>query len=228
MVVKMNWKGHITLGILMGLPFISSPEQIFLLVAGALYPDLDHDVKSEIVQRGLYISGGLILVSILAYLFRPEYFNTGFFIAAILSGVIYITPYYAEHRGITHTFLSLGVMSIILGYLTFKLSVISPIMASLIALIMVTNNKLLGKSVAISVFAWVLYNMISTSFTTSQGLEFYIIPIAIGYLSHLVGDCMTPMGCRTLYPLNYTFHKKEGYFAIAIWVLLVFYVIKLA
>jgi inner membrane protein len=39
---------------------------------------------------------------------------------------------------------------------------------------------------------------------------------------------MTPMGCRTLYPLNYTFHKKEGYFAIAIWVLLVFYVIKLA
>ena len=49
------------------------------------------------------------------------------------------------------------------------------------------------------VFAWVLYNMISTSFTTFQGLEFYIIPIAIGYLSHIVGDCMTPMGCKASY-----------------------------
>jgi len=223
----MNWKGHITLGIIMGLPFISAPEQIFLLVAGALYPDLDHDVKSEIVQRGLYISGGLILVSILAYLFRPEYFNTGFFIAAVLSGLIYVIPYYAEHRGITHTFFSLGIMSVILGYLTFKLSIISPIMASLSALIMVTNNNLLGKSIAISVFAWVLYNIISTSFTTFQGLEFYIIPIAIGYLSHLVGDCITPMGCKALYPSNYTFRKKEGFFAVAFWVFLVFYVVKL-
>ena len=96
---------------------------------------------------------GLILVSILAYLFKPEYFNLGLFIASILGCLIYILPYYAEHRGITHTFLSLGFVSGILGYLTYKLSAISEIMAALAALIMVTNNNLLGKAVSISVFA---------------------------------------------------------------------------
>jgi len=211
----------------MGLPFISSPEQIFLVVAGALYPDLDHDVKSEIVQRGIYIAGGLILVSILAYLFKPEYFNLGLFIASILGCLIYILPYYAEHRGITHTFLSLWVVSSILGYLTYKLSAISEIMAALAALIMVTNNNLLGKAVSISVFAWVLYSLISKSFIAFHGLEYFIIPIAIGYLSHLVGDCMTPMGCKAMYPSKHIFRKKEGFFGLAIWLALVFYVIKI-
>jgi inner membrane protein len=67
---KMDWKGHTILGLIFGLPFISSPEQIFLVLAGALYPDLDHDVKEDIVKRGIYISLGLVLINILIYYFK--------------------------------------------------------------------------------------------------------------------------------------------------------------
>ena len=131
----MMWKGHTLLGLAMGLPFVSSPEQIFLLVAGALYPDLDHDVKSEIVNRGLYISAGLISINILLYFFEPSYFDIDFFVISIAVLLLYIIPYFASHRGVTHTFLCMILVSVILGFLTYKLSVFSPIIAGIIALL---------------------------------------------------------------------------------------------
>ncbi|AEH06994.1 metal-dependent hydrolase [Methanothermococcus okinawensis] len=224
----MNWKGHTILGIIMGLPFLSSPEQIFLVVAGALYPDLDHNVKSEIVKRGIYFSGVLILIDFLVYIFKPQYFDLGLFVGAVSILLIYLIPYFAEHRGITHTFLSLVVISPILGFLAYKLSIISPIIAGIIALIMVTNDKLLGKVIAICVFVWIgVYLIISevNPLITFQGMYHYIIPIGLGYLSHIVGDSLTPAGCNALYPLNYKFHKKEAVIIMVLWFLVVAYFI---
>jgi len=88
----MNWKGHTIFGIILGLPFLSSPEQIFLLVAGALYPDLDHEVKSEIVNRGLYFAGALVLINILLYLFKTQYFDMGFFVVSAAILILYLIP----------------------------------------------------------------------------------------------------------------------------------------
>lgn len=221
----MNWKGHVIFGIMMGLPFISSPEQIFLVIAGALYPDLDHDVKSEIVERGLYISGALVLISILVYIFKPKFFDLGFFIAAVSILILYLIPYFANHRRITHTLLGLIVVSSILGFTSYKIGSISPIMAGLLSLIMVTNDKLLGKVVAIGVFVWIALTVISQYLVNFDGFYHYAIPIGLGYLSHIVGDSLTPMGSKPFYPLNYKFRKKEGIAVIVIWAIVVLYLI---
>ncbi|MBP2143303.1 inner membrane protein [Methanococcus voltae] len=222
----MNWKGHVTLGIIMGLPFISSPEQIFLVVAGALYPDLDHDVKSEIVNRGLYIAGGFLALLILSYLFKPAFFNLDYFIAAILTALIYAIPYYADHRGLTHTFIAMILGSIALGYIVLKLSILSPIMACIIALIMVTNDKLLAKTISIAVASWIVFYFLIPPALNLQGLSHFAIPIFIGYLSHIVGDCVTPMGCKALYPLKRTLRRPEALIMGAFWLLAVIYVHK--
>jgi inner membrane protein len=225
----MNWKGHTIFGIILGLPFLSSPEQIFLLVAGALYPDLDHNVKSEIVERGIYFSGSLVLIDALIYIFKPHYFDLGLFIGAVSVLLVYLIPHFANHRGITHTFLSLIVISLILGFLTYKMSILSPIIAGIIALIMVTNDKLLGKVISICVFVWMgIYLIISdvqTTLVSFSGMWNYIIPIGLGYLSHIIGDSLTPAGCNALYPLDYKFHKKEAVLFIIAWFLIVVYLL---
>ena len=225
----MNWKGHTIFGIIIGLPFLSSPEQIFLLVAGALYPDLDHNVKSEIVERGIYFSGALVLIDTLIYLFKPQYFDLGLFVGAVSVLLLYLIPYFANHRGITHTFLSLIIISSILGFLTYKMSILSPIIAGIIALIMITNDKLLGKVISICVFVWMgMYLIISdiqTTLVNFSGMYHYIIPIGLGYLSHIVGDSLTPAGCNALYPLDYKFRKKEAIVILILWFLVVVYLI---
>ncbi len=225
----MNWKGHVIFGIILGLPFLSSPEQIFLLVAGALYPDLDHNVKSEIVKNGIYLSLSLVFISILTYLFKPQYFDMGLFIGAVSVLVLYLIPFMANHRGITHTFLNLIVVSLILGFLTYKISILSPIISGIIALIMVTNYKLLGKVIPICVFVWIaiylIISKINNPLISFSGMYHYIVPIALGYLSHIVGDSLTPAGCNALYPLNYKLHRKEAIFILIIWILSVLYLI---
>ena len=222
----MNWKGHTILGIIFGLPFISSPEQIFLALAGALYPDLDHDVKEDIVKRGLLISGGIVFINILLYFFDKHLFNVDLFILGVLILLIYLIPYFSDHRGLTHTFWSLLFVSSILGYLAYKLSFISSVFAGLISLLMVTNEVLLGRVMIFAVFAWAVLDILNPNINVNGAL-YYILPVVFGYLSHLVGDTMTPAGVRAFYPLsNYKLRKKEGYILVAIWALMAVYVWK--
>ena len=223
------WKGHTILGLAMGLPFISSPEQVFLLVAGALYPDLDHDVKSEIVNRGIYLSGGLVLINILLYLFKPSYFDIGFFVVSTAVLILYLIPYFANHRGITHTFLCMLVVSAILGFLAYKLSVFSPIIAGIIALSMVSSEKILGKVIPICIFVWIVIYLIFSGvkhpLINFPGMYHYIVPVGIGYFSHILGDSLTPAGCNALYPLNYKLYRREGIILMGVWILLLLLVI---
>jgi len=216
------WREHTVLGLVMGLPFVSSPEQIFLLVAGALYPDLDHDIKSEIVNRGMYVSGGLVLLNILFYLFKPSYFSITFFIISLAVLILYIIPYRASHRGITHTFLCMCIVSVILGFLAYKLSVLSPIVAGITPLIMVSNKKILSEVVPLGILIWiVLYLIFSKGISPLidlPGVYHYIVPVGIGYFSHILGDSLTPAGCNALYPIEYKFHRREGILLIGGWI----------
>ncbi|EHP87238.1 metal-dependent hydrolase [Methanotorris formicicus] len=222
----MNWKGHTILGLIFGLPFISSPEQIFLVLAGALYPDLDHDVKEDIVKRGIYISFGLVFINILIYYFKNDYFNLDLFILAVSVLLIYLIPYFANHRGITHTFLALVFVSIILGFLALKLTIFSPILAGVVVLYMVVNEKLLGKVLVIALFGWIILDILKLNPAISGSLS-YILPIAIGYLSHIVGDSTTPAGVKAFYPISdYKLRKKEAQILTGIWFLMVLYVWK--
>ena len=220
----MNWKGHTILGIIFGLPFISSPEQIFLALAGALYPDLDHDVKEDIVKRGLLISGGIIFINILLYFFDKQLFNVDLFILGVSVFLIYLIPYFSDHRGLTHTFWSLLFVSLILGYLTYKLSFISSVFAGLVSLLMVTNEVLLGRVMIFAVFAWAVLDIIKLN-PGIDGAFHYILPVIFGYLSHLVGDCMTPAGVRAFYPIsNYKLKKKEAFILVVLWLSVAFYI----
>jgi len=98
-----------------------------------------------------------------------------------------------------------------------------------IALIMITNDKLLGRVIAICVFVWMgVYLVISeiqNPLVNFQGMYHYIIPIGLGYLSHIVGDSLTPAGCYPLYPSNYKFQKKEAIIIIGLWFLAVVYLL---
>ena len=220
----MDWKGHTILGIIFGLPFISSPEQIFLALAGALYPDLDHDVKEDIVKRGLLISGGIVFINILLYFFDKQLFNVDLFILGVLVLLIYLIPYFSDHRGLTHTFWSLLFVSLILGYLTYKLSFISSVFAGLVSLLMVTNEVLLGRVMIFAVFAWAVLDIIKLN-PGVDGAFHYILPVIFGYLSHLVGDCMTPAGVRAFYPIsNYKLKKKEAFILVVLWLSVAFYI----
>jgi len=220
----MRWDGHTALGLIMGLPFVSSPEQVFLLVAGALYPDLDHDTKSEIVNRGIYISGGLILINILLYLFKPSYFDTTLLLISIAVLILYIIPYLASHRGVTHTFLCMLVVSTILGFLSYKLSVLSPIVGGIIALLMVSNKKILSDVIPICILLGVVIYIVFSVWISPPidlpGIYHYIVPVGIGYFSHIVGDSLTPAGCNALYPLDYKLQKREGILLIVGWIFL--------
>ncbi|NPA62780.1 MAG: metal-dependent hydrolase [Methanococci archaeon] len=219
----MNWKGHTILGIIFGLPFISSPEQIFLALAGALYPDLDHDVKEDIVKRGLLISGGIVFINILLYFFDKHLFNIELFVLGVSVLLIYLIPYFSEHRGLTHTFWSLLFVSSILGYLAYKLSFISSVFAGLISLLMVTNEALLGRIMMYAIFAWAVLDILNLKLGVS-GVYHYILPVAFGYLSHIFGDTMTPAGVRAFSPIsNYKMKKKEGYLILILWILAVLY-----
>ncbi|ENN95725.1 membrane-bound metal-dependent hydrolase [Methanocaldococcus villosus KIN24-T80] len=222
----MDWKGHTILGLVFGLPFISSPEQIFLALAGALYPDLDHDVKEDIVKRGIYISLGLVLINILIYYFKKEYFNLDLFILSVSVLLIYLIPYFANHRGITHTFWTLILVSVILGFLALKLTIFSPVLAGIIVLLMVVNEKLLGKILIIAIFGWIVLDILKPHSLVSGNLS-YILPVAVGYLSHIVGDSITPAGVKAFYPISkYKLRKKEGYILILVWFLMVLYIWK--
>ncbi|ACV24817.1 metal-dependent hydrolase [Methanocaldococcus fervens] len=222
----MNWRGHTILGIIFGLPFISSPEQIFLALAGALYPDLDHDVKEDIVKRGLLVSGGIVFINILLYFFEKDIFNIDLFILGVSVLLIYLIPYFSEHRGLTHTLWSLLFVSFILGYLAYKLSAISAVFAGLISLLMVTNEILLGRVMIFAIFAWAILDILKLN-PGIDGSFHYILPVATGYLSHLVGDTTTPAGVRVFHPIsNYKLRKKEGYILVAVWIFMVVYVWK--
>ncbi len=222
----MNWKGHTILGIIFGLPFISSPEQIFLALAGALYPDLDHDVKEDIVKRGILISGGIVFLNVLLYFFDKSLFNIDLFILGVAVLLIYLIPYFSEHRTLTHTFWSMLFVSFILGNLYYKLSFISSIFAGILLLLMVTNETLLGKIIIYAIFAWVILDILKLN-PGIYGDFYYLLPVIAGYLSHIVGDTMTPAGVKAFYPLsNYRLRKKEGYILVAIWILMVIYVWK--
>ena len=225
----MRWIGHTILGLIMGLPFVSSPEQIFLLVAGALYPDLDHDKKSDIVNRGIFISGGLVLINILLYLFKPSYFDITFFVVSIAVFILYIIPYFASHRGITHTFLCMFVVSTILGFLAYKLSIFSPVVAGIIALTMVSNKKILSEVIPICILLWgALYLIFSLGIPPLidlPGMYHYLVPVGIGYFSHILGDSLTPAGCNALYPMDYKLHRREGIVLIGGWVFFLLMVI---
>ncbi|HID47790.1 MAG TPA: metal-dependent hydrolase [Methanococcaceae archaeon] len=220
----MRWKGHTVLGLIMGLPFLSSPDQIFLLVAGALYPDLDHEVKWEIVNRGILISGSLVLINILLYLLHPSYFDFTFLLISTAALILYIIPYFASHRGITHTFLCMFVVSAILGFLAYKLAVFSPVIAGIVVLAMVSSEYILGKVVPICALLWiVLYLLFSRGITPLidlPGIYHYMLPVGIGYLSHIVGDSLTPAGCNALYPLDYKLRRREGIVLIGMWIFL--------
>ncbi|CAB3288770.1 Membrane-bound metal-dependent hydrolase [Methanocaldococcus lauensis] len=217
----MNWKGHVILGLIFGLPFISSPEQIFLVLAGALYPDLDHDVKEDIVKRGIIISGGIVLINILLYFFKKSLFNIDLFVLGVSVFLIFLIPYFSEHRTYTHTIWSLFFVSIIIGFLSYKLSFISKVFAGLISLLMVTNEVLLGKIIIYAVFVWAILDIINLN-PNINGVLHYILPVAVGYYSHIVGDSLTPAGVRVFYPIsNYKLRKKGGYILIIFWLIFV-------
>lgn len=144
----------------------------------------------------------------------------------VLILLIYLIPYFSDHRGLTHTFWSLLFVSSILGYLAYKLSFISSVFAGLISLLMVTNEVLLGRVMIFAVFAWAVLDILNPNINVNGAL-YYILPVVFGYLSHLVGDTMTPAGVRAFYPLsNYKLRKKEGYILVAIWALMAVYVWK--
>ncbi|HIP91565.1 MAG TPA: metal-dependent hydrolase [Methanothermococcus okinawensis] len=220
----MKWKGHTILGLIMGLPFISSPEQIFLVVAGALYPDLDHEIKSDIVNRGILISLGLVLISLLVYILEPSYFDVTFLLLSTGVLILYLIPHLASHRGITHTFICMFVVSLILGFIAYKLSVFSPVVAGIMALTMVSSENILGKVIPICTLLWiVLYLLLSQGIHPLINLPHvyhYILPVAVGYFSHILGDCLTPAGCNALYPLNYKLHRWEAIVLMGMWIFL--------
>ncbi|WP_456371614.1 metal-dependent hydrolase [Methanocaldococcus sp.] len=217
----MNWKGHVILGLIFGLPFISSPEQIFLVLSGALYPDLDHEVKEDIVKRGIIISGGIVLINILLYFFEKSLFNIDLFVLGISVFLIFLIPYFSEHRTYTHTIWSLLFVSIIIGFLSYKLSFISKVFAGLISLLMVTNEVLLGKIIVYVIFVWAILDIINLN-PNINGVLHYILPVAVGYYSHIVGDSLTPAGVRIFYPISkYKLRKKGGYILIIFWLIFV-------
>ncbi|WP_423793329.1 metal-dependent hydrolase [Methanocaldococcus indicus] len=217
----MNWKGHTILGLIFSLPVIFSPEHIFLALAGALYPDLDHEYKEEIVKRGLLISGSIVLINILLYFFNTKLFNLEFFILAVLIFFIFIIPYFSEHRTYTHTFYSLIMVSLIMGYFVYKLSILSPTFISLLMLAMVTSENLLGKVIIYALIGWLILTIVGFKYSTE--FIFYFLPIFAGYLSHLVGDSLTPKGIKPLYPLNYKLKKEHAIIITIIWFIFALY-----
>ena len=91
---------------------------------------------------------------------------------------------------------------------------------------MVVNEKLLGKILIIALFGWIVLDILKPNPLVSGSFS-YVLPVAIGYLSHIVGDSMTPAGVKAFYPISkYKLRKKEAQILTGIWFLMVLYVWK--
>jgi inner membrane protein len=89
---------------------------------------------------------------------------------------------------------------------------------------MVTNEVLLGRVMIFAVFAWAVLDIIKLN-PGIDGVFHYILPVIFGYLSHIVGDCMTPAGVRAFYPIsNYKLKKKEAFILVVLWASVAFYI----
>ncbi|WP_456472384.1 metal-dependent hydrolase [Methanocaldococcus sp.] len=213
----MNWREHSIIGLILSLPFITSPNQIFLALAGSLYPDLDHEVKEEITLRGLMIAIGILIISLAFYFLKSNLFNLNLLISGILILFIYILPYFSDHRGLTHTIWSLIFISLIFSYIIYQLSFISPL-SSLLALAMVSSDNILAKLLIPSLFLSIFLSF----FLHHNTLNYidYFIPFFIGYLSHIAADSLTPAGVKAFYPIKYKLKKVEGYLVFLIIILI--------
>ncbi|ADG13165.1 membrane-bound metal-dependent hydrolase [Methanocaldococcus infernus ME] len=212
----MNWKEHCIFGFLLYLPFFSSPEDIFLLLSGILFPDLDHEVKEEITRRGIYISLGILILALILYFSKSPLFNLDLLVIGVLSLLIYIVPYFSEHRGLTHTVWSLIIISLIFSYIIFRISSISPL-APILGLAMVSSEKIFSKLIIPSIFLSII---LSLFLPHKANFISYVIPFFFGYLSHLIGDSLTPAGVKAFYPLRYKLKKTEGYILIVVIIIL--------
>ncbi len=210
-----------------------APEQIFLLIAGALYPDLDHDVKTNIVNRGILLSSLLILISVMTFLLdlftNSSNFNINMLVAGVLIFLVYLIPANSKHRGFTHTIYCMILCSTIIGYYTFQLSFLTPLVVGLLALLMTTTKKLFKQIIPIGLIIMIIvYSFnIKIGLLNYNGALYYIIPVMLGYLSHIVADSFTPAGVKALEPFNsYKFKRFEGIIIMIIWLIIVVFLIN--
>ncbi len=226
----MNWKGHSILGFLFSLPFISDLVSLTIALAGALFPDLDHENKEKIVFKAFVIISMIITILSICYYFFPERFDFSLFLSSVFLLILVVAPIFLNHRGLTHSIWYAIILSLIVGFFCFSLSKISKTLAGVLILYLFTSEYIFSKLIVFSIFMQVIYEMANFHpLFVFDGWITYSVLFFIGYISHLFGDSITPQGVKIFQPFSdFKIDKKLCFIFIFIYfVFILFFYLKI-
>jgi len=140
-VVSMNWKAHLTVGLLLGVCLAYLMDWDLVLVSiisglGSLLPDIDHK-DSKITQILMFTFGVLLIY----YLFQHVHLNLSDPMSTVNQLlrliVMYVIIYFAfvgflevvrpRHRGITHTLIANIILVVVVYVYTQSLELSLPL-----------------------------------------------------------------------------------------------------
>ncbi|MCK9151437.1 metal-dependent hydrolase [Methanobacterium alcaliphilum] len=210
-----SYRKHVIFAIILTLPFFPNVFSLALSVLGASFPDFDHKVKKKNISI-LFLTG--LIISLVFYLLKMPYL-----IGLILIDLALIF-YLSKHRGFTHSFLGISILStcltVLIVFAYFFLDAFGLSGQGILAVIVILLAAL---AVNKRLILWFIFlSVLGIFLTPFPGLSLYNVmcPIFLGFLSHVILDSYTPQGVEFLRPISSKrFKKSFGILLIVIWAL---------
>lgn len=219
-----NFKIHALAGILFGLPFVPSVFYLFFALLGASIPDLDHKNNENKVYSMFVV--GVILAVILSI---GGLMNISALIIILLAVIFYLS----KHRGFTHTFIGICVLSFL--FTLVVMGFIPLINDLLIINEFAWSNTILLFLVMVLVGFFVISRKYYLLYVTVLAIYLILFPVdysnidgmliltmfLIGAISHIILDLCTSSGVSVFKPLsNKKYHKSLAILLFSIWIIL--------
>ncbi|WP_455645768.1 metal-dependent hydrolase [Methanosphaera sp.] len=218
-----SYKPHAIAGLIFALPFIPSVFYLFFALLGASIPDMDHHNNNNKVYSMFAIG---IVLSILLF------FYDGLSISALILVSLAVIFYLSKHRGFTHSFLGIGILSflfmlMVMGFipvlsrifLSFGFNISSSFIL-LVILALLGYFVISRRYLYIYLLVLAIYLIIFPVDYTSIQWSMVLLTMFIGALSHIVLDLWTPAGLKVFKPFtDFKFHKGLAIILVVVWLL---------
>lgn len=209
----------------MALPFAPSLFYLFFALFGASIPDLDHNANTNKIYTMLVVG---IILSVLLF------FYNGVSLSGLILICLAIIFYFSKHRGFTHSFFGIVVLSalflfMIMGFLPILARFGIPSTICLFIVMALVGYLIISRRVlSLYMIVLIIYLVLSPVNYLTLNWSIIFLMLFIGAFSHLVLDLLTPSGLSVFWPISDTkFHKSLGYILLLCWLLTsIFFVCK--
>jgi inner membrane protein len=214
-----SYRKHAIFSLILTLPFFPNIFSLYLAVIGSSFPDFDHPVQKKNISLLFFV--GLSLTLGLYILKMPCTFGL---ILVSLAIIFYLS----HHRGFTHSFLGISILSTIITVLVLSMYFFFDAwglseQANLVIIVIFLGLLSWNKRVII---LFLLLTSLGVFLTPFPGLNLYNVMGAtfLGFLSHVILDLFTPSGVEFLRPVSSKrFKKPFAFLLIGLWAIFAVY-----